>query len=101
MMKKTMTAWLLTLALLVPILQTGATTGTTAQASVASAGPTTLLDAVVDVSVSAGSLEFNVFSVKKRFSVVPVVVKGVLFAQVERILPFLGYTVKYDAVVRI
>lgn len=60
--------------------------------------PVMILDAAVDIRVAADVGEFTVFSARKAFTVKPVVEKNILLVQADKILSFLGYQAKYDAV---
>jgi hypothetical protein len=49
-----------------------------------------------DVSITVGSKEFKVHAMKKNFNVIPFTVGALTYVQADNILPWLGYSAKFD-----
>lgn len=84
---------------LILLFQTqAAAAGSTAQGAATAGMPAskTVYDQVADISVTVGLQDFTVYALKKRFTAAPFQEGSVTFAQVEKILPWLGYIVNYD-----
>jgi hypothetical protein len=58
-------------------------------------------DEFVDVSITAGSKDFYIYALKKQFGEATYVEGNVTFSQIDKILPWLHYTAKYDTTTKI
>ncbi|MDF2890908.1 MAG: copper amine oxidase family protein [Clostridia bacterium] len=60
-----------------------------------------IYDEFVDVSITIDTRDFYVYSLKKQFGEITYAEGTVIFSQIDKILPWLGYTAKYDTTTKI
>ncbi|MDF2592895.1 MAG: hypothetical protein K0S75_2361 [Clostridia bacterium] len=58
-------------------------------------------DEFADISVTVGSRDFYVYTLKKQFGEITYAEGNVTFSQIDKIVPWLGYTANYDTKTKI
>ncbi|MDF2593462.1 MAG: copper amine oxidase family protein [Clostridia bacterium] len=63
--------------------------------------PKIVYDDFTDISLTVGSRDFYVYTLKKQFGEITYAEGNVIFSQIDKILPWLGYTANYDTKTKI